>query len=52
MHFNIWPTFSKMKGFIVNNRCIWREKKITHFQTTLGAGTYAFYSRLKQTYEE
>ena len=50
MHFNIWPTFSKIKGFIVNNKCIWN--KITHFQTTLGAGTYAFYSRLKQTYEE
>ena len=40
MQFNIWPTFSKGKGSIVNSRHI--GNKVTHFQTTLGAGTYAF----------
>ena len=40
MQFNIWPTFKKRKGSIVNSRHI--GNKVTHFQTTLGAGTYAF----------
>ena len=53
MQFNIWQTFSKRKGSIVNSRHI--GNKVTHFQTTLGAGTYAFLdqtSRLKQTFED
>ena len=39
MQCNIWPTFSKRKGSIVNIRHI--GNKVTHFQTNLGAGTYA-----------
>ena len=53
MQYNIWPTFSKRKGSIVNSRHI--GNKVTHLQTTLGAGTYGILdqtSRLKQTIEE
>ena len=44
----IWPTFSKRKGSIINNRYIWN--KIPSFQTTLGLILIQF--RPKQTLKE
>ena len=40
MQFNIFKHVKKSKGSIVYSRYI--GNKVTHFQTTLGSGTYAF----------